>query len=87
MKTCNLLASFESVRGTLRYDYSNKTSKKYFHVIIYTEVVVNFLSQLICIFLLFWGMVMLPNEFETEEKQKFTEIKKLTAIYICYFHI
>ena len=39
-------------------------------------VVVNFLSQLIFIFLLFWGMVMYANEFETKEKQKLTEIKK-----------
>ena len=58
MKICNLLASFESVSGTLRYDHSNKTSEKYFLVIIYTEVIVNFLSQLIFIFLLFLGMVM-----------------------------
>ena len=39
------------------------------------HVVVNFLSQLIFIFLLFWGMVMYANEFETKEKQKLTEIK------------
>ena len=58
MKICNLLASFESVSGTLRYDHSNKTSEKYFLVIICTEVIVNFLSQLIFIFLLFLGMVM-----------------------------
>ena len=55
MKICNLLASFESVSGTLRYDHS---SEKYFPVIIYIEVVVNFLSQLIFIFLFFLGMVM-----------------------------
>ena len=35
-------------------------------------VVVNFLSQLIFIFLLFWGMVRYANEFETKEKQKLT---------------
>ena len=58
MKIYNLLASFESVSGTLRYDHSNKRSEKYFLVIIYTEVIVNFLSQLIFIFLLFLGMVM-----------------------------
>ena len=58
MKICNLLATFESVSGTLRYDHSNKTSEKYFLVIICTEVIVNFLSQLIFIFLLFLGMVM-----------------------------
>ena len=39
------------------------------------HVVVNFLSQLIFIFLLFWGMVMYANEFETKEKQKLTKIK------------
>ena len=33
-------------------------------------VVVNFLSQLIFIFVLFWGMVMYANEFETKERQK-----------------
>ena len=33
------------------------------------HVVVNFLSQLIFIFLLFWGMVMYANEFETKEKK------------------
>ena len=38
-------------------------------------VVVNFLSQLIFIFLLFWGMVMCAYEFETKEKQKLTKIK------------
>ena len=58
MKICNLLPTFESVSGTLRYDHSNKTSEKYFLVIIYAEVIVNFLSQLIFIFLLFLGMVM-----------------------------
>ena len=39
------------------------------------HAVVNFLSQLIFIFLLFWGMVMYANEFETKEKQKLTKIK------------
>ena len=41
----------------------------------YVYVVVNFLSQLIFIFLLFWGMVMYAYEFETKEKQKLTKIK------------
>ena len=41
----------------------------------YVYVVVNFLSQLIFIFLLFWGMVMYADEFQTKEKQKLTEIK------------
>ena len=31
-------------------------------------VVVNFLSQVIFVFLLFWGMVMYANEVETKEK-------------------
>ena len=44
-----------------------------------TYVVVNFLSQLIFIFPLFLGMVMYANDFETKEKQKLPEIKKLTA--------
>ena len=39
------------------------------------HVVVNFLSQLIFIFLLFWGMVMYADEFQTKEKQKLTKIK------------
>ena len=31
-------------------------------------VVVNFLPQVIFVFLLFWGMVMYANEVETKEK-------------------
>ena len=31
-------------------------------------VVVNFLSSVIFVFLLFWGMVMYANEVETKEK-------------------
>ena len=38
-------------------------------------VVVNFLSQVIFVFLLFWGMVMCASEVETKEKWKLTEIK------------
>ena len=38
----------------------------------YVYVVVNFLSQVIFIFLLFLGMVIYANEFETMEKQKIT---------------
>ena len=38
-------------------------------------VVVNFLSQVIFVFLLFLGMVMSANEVETKEKQKLSEIK------------
>ena len=36
-------------------------------ILIHGYVVVNFLSQLIFIFLLFLGMVMNANEFETKE--------------------
>ena len=32
------------------------------------DVVVNFLSQVIFVFLLFWGMVIYANEVETKEK-------------------
>ena len=32
------------------------------------DVVVNFLSQVIFVFLLFWGMIMYANEVETKEK-------------------
>ena len=44
-------------------------------------VVVNFLSQVIFVFLLFLGMVMYANEFETKEKLKITRDKKLTTTY------
>ena len=39
------------------------------------NVVVNFLSQIIFVFLLFLGMVMFANEVETKEKEKLPEIK------------
>ena len=32
------------------------------------SVVVNFLSRVIFVFLLFWGMVMYANDIETKEK-------------------
>ena len=32
------------------------------------DVVVNFLSQVIFVFLLFWGMIMYANEVEAKEK-------------------
>ena len=38
-------------------------------------VVVNFLSEVIFVFLLFLGMVMYGDEVETKEKQKLPEIK------------
>ena len=37
--------------------------------------IVNFLSQVIFIFLLFLAMVMYANEVETKEKYKLPEIK------------
>ena len=43
------------------------------------NVVVNFLSQVIFIFPLFLGMVIYANEFETKEKQKLPEIKKINC--------
>ena len=43
-------------------------------------VVVNFfLYQLIFIFALSLGMVIYANEFETKEKQKLTEIRKIES--------
>ena len=44
-------------------------------------VVVNFLFQVIFVFLLFWGMVIYANEVETK-KIKITGDKKLTTTYI-----
>ena len=38
-------------------------------------VVLNFLSQVIIVSLLFLGMVMYANEVETKEKEKLPEIK------------
>ena len=46
----------------------------------------NFLSQVIFVFLLFWGMVMYANDIETNGKQKLPEIKKLISFldFLCY---
>ena len=44
-------------------------------------VVVNCLSQVIFVFLLFLGMVMYANEVETKEKQKLPEIKNTYVTY------
>ena len=38
-------------------------------------VVVNFLSQVISVFLSFLGIAMYANEVETKEKEKLPEIK------------
>jgi len=51
---------------------------------LHLHVVVNFLFRLSFIFPLFLGMVMYANEFKTKEKQKLTEVKKLTATYVCF---
>ena len=39
------------------------------------NVVVNFLSQVIFVFLLFLGMLMYANEVDTKEKEKLLKIK------------
>ena len=36
---------------------------------------IYFLSQVIFVFVLFWGMVMYANEVETKEKEKLPWIK------------
>ena len=43
--------------------------------ILVVNVVVNFLSQVIFLFLLFLGMVMYASEVETKEKEKLPDIK------------
>ena len=43
-----------------------------------------FLSQVIFVFLCFFGMVMYANEVETKEKQKLPEIKQLTTTYTIF---
>ena len=45
------------------------------HIWWYIYVVVNFVSQVGFVFLLFLGMVMYANEVETKEKEKLPEIK------------
>ena len=45
----------------LRIDSPGKSS-------VFVDVVVNFLSQVIFVFLLFLGMIMYANEVETKEK-------------------
>ena len=49
---------------------------------VYIYVVVNFLSQVISMFPLFFGMVMYANEVETKKNIKITWDKKLTTTYI-----
>ena len=57
----------------------------FYHLFSFVYVVVNFLSQVIFVFLLFWGMVMYANEVETKEK-KITQDKKLTTTCIPYHY-
>ena len=45
------------------------------------RIVVNFLFQVIFVFLLFLGLVMYANEVETKENIKITPPKKLTTTY------
>ena len=47
---------------------------------------VNFLSKVIFVFLLFWGMVMYADDIETNGKQKLPEIKMLifSLDFLCY---
>ena len=45
---------------------------------------VNLLSQVIFVFLLFLVMVMYANEVETKEKEKVPEIKKEELQHICF---
>ena len=43
-------------------------TRSYIYIYIYIYDVVNFSSQVIFVFLSFWGMVMYANEVETKEK-------------------
>ena len=49
------------------------------------HVVVNFLSQVIFLFLLFLGMLMYANGVETKEKWNLPEIKINYNIHIDFF--
>ena len=51
-------------------------------VLINAYVAVNFLSQVIFLFLLFLGMVMHTNKVETKESYKITRDKKIAATFI-----
>ena len=53
--------------------------------ILVVNVVVNFLSQVIFLFLWFLVMVMYANEVERKEKEKLPDIKKLTTISTMIF--
>ena len=50
-------------------------ASNYKQLTMYNYVVVNFLSQIIFVFLLFLTMAAYANEVETKEKEKLHEIK------------
>ena len=62
---------FKSI--SFRCSYTEQSLLHIFLLIVY--VIVNFLPQVIFLFLLSLGMVMYANEVETIEKQKLPEIK------------
>ena len=54
-----------------KHHHGTADNKRHFTLILfplYGYVVLNFLSQVIFVFLLFFGMVMYANEIETKEK-------------------
>ena len=61
----------QSLSG-LRVNWIQKINQSNF---VHVYVVVNFLSLVIVVFLLFLGMVMYANKLETKEKQKLPEVK------------
>ena len=74
-----LLNGISKENGTTQQDVLNQLSKLVFNFswfISFESVLkVNFLSQVVFVFLLFWGMVMNANDVETNGKQKLPEIK------------
>ena len=73
--------SYINQQTTASNTWEASKQKTYAHVQFHVHVVVNFLSQVIFVFLLFLGMVMYANEVETG-KIKITRDKKLTTTYI-----
>ena len=66
----------EIVKVKIKNVSSNPCQNKINFCMEYIFVVVNFLSQVIFLFLLFLGMVKLyANEVETKEKEKLPEVK------------
>ena len=65
--------SYINQQTTASNTWEASKQKTYEHVQFHVHVVVNFLSQVIFVFLLFLGMVMYANEVETG---------KLTTTYI-----